>query len=323
LTATSAFAASVTAKVGVGRIAGYIPPGRVKVADIAPGFGVGPDFIANKTGFVELARRAPNEDTSQLAMAAVRKLEAVDPGVIERAQLLILITQNPDGFGLPQVSSRVAAALGMRKRLAAFDMGLGCSGWVYGIATGLALMEAQGLDDGILVTADPYSKVVSSDDRDTAMLFGDAASATALTRRNPAWRLGQCVFGTDGDKAGALEVLADRKLIMNGRGVFEFSATRIPVALEETLSRNGIAWSDVDRVILHQGSRFIVDTIAKRIDQVAKTPFGAAAYGNTVSSSIPLMLESEAHQGYRCILTAGFGVGLSWAAAPLFSLGDA
>jgi len=176
--------------------------------------------------------------------------------------------------------------------------------------------------DGLLVTADPYSKIVSPDDRDTAMLFGDAATATMLTRSKPVWRLGRAVFGTDGGKAGALEVQSNRQLRMNGRGVFEFSATRVPGAMHETLERNGICWQDVDRVMLHQGSRYIVETIAKRIDQMDKTPFGAALYGNAVSSSVPLMLEAEADLGHRCILTAGFGVGLSWAVAPLFLLGD-
>jgi 3-oxoacyl-[acyl-carrier-protein] synthase-3 len=183
-------------------------------------------------------------------------------------------------------------------------------------------MEANGIEEGLLVTADPYSKICSPDDRDTAMLFGDAAAATLLTKRNPIWRLGRAVFGTDGDKADALEVRANRKLKMNGRGVFEFSATRVPGAILEALDRNAIGWKDVDRVILHQGSRYIVETIAKRINQIDKTPFGAALYGNAVSSSIPLMLESESRQRYRCILTAGFGVGLSWAVAPLFLLGE-
>lgn len=311
-----------TSPVGIGRIAGYVPSNSVDMAEAAAHFGVSAEFIESKTGFLSLSRRGPDEDTSDLAIAAVRRLELMEPGVIERARLLIVVTQNPDGFGLPHVSAKIASALNMRKDLAAFDIGLGCSGWVYGAATALALMEAQGIDDGLLVTADPYSKIVSPSDKNTAMLFGDAATATALTRWNPVWRFGRAVFGTDGDKADALEVRADRRLGMNGRGVFEFSATRVPEAIRDALERNGIGWQDVDRVILHQGSRYIVETIAKRINQMDKTPFGATHYGNAVSSSIPLMLEAEADLGYRCVLTAGFGVGLSWAVAPLFLLGD-
>lgn len=313
---------SISAPAGIGLIAGYIPDQRLDVFQMASRFGVTPEFIESKTGFLKLSRRGSDEDTSDLAIAAIRKLQLIDPDIVERTQLLIVVTQNPDGFGLPHVSARVASALQMSKDLAAFDIGLGCSGWVYGVATALALMEAQGIDEGLLVTADPYSKISSPDDRDTAMLFGDAATATALTRRNPVWRFGRVVFGTDGDKADALEVGTDRKLRMNGRGVFEFSATRVPGAIERALERNGIGWHDVDRVILHQGSRYIVETIAKRINQLEKTPFGAALYGNVVSSSIPLMLEAEAGFRHRCILTAGFGVGLSWAVAPLFLLGD-
>ena len=80
---------------------------------------------------------------------------------------------------------------------------------------------------------------------------------------------------------------------------------------------NNLKWDEIDRVLLHQGSRFIVDSIAERIPVKERTPFAAAHYGNTVSSSIPLMLASGICDADRRILVAGFGVGLSWAATAL------
>src|SRR5262249_37134580 len=118
-------------RAGIGRIVGYVPTSRIEVVNLAPTFGVGQDFIAGKTGFRRLARKSPSEDTSDLAAAALDKLRSVDPDAVEKTQLLIVVTQNPDGFGLPHVSAKVAAMLGLRSDVAAFDMGLGCSGWVY------------------------------------------------------------------------------------------------------------------------------------------------------------------------------------------------
>ena len=264
-----------------------------------------------------LAPQKTNRTLSALALKAVQKLVQIDPDAIGRCGLLVVVTQNPDGFGLPQVSALLAAKMGLPPSTAAFDIGLGCSGWIYGVATALAFMQMHGMDDGILITSDPYSRIVDTNDRDTAMLFGDASTATVLTRHNPQWRLGRCVFGTDGTQADALHVDATRHLRMNGRAVFNFSATRVPPALEEVMRLNNLVWDDVDRVILHQGSRYIVETIGRRLGQAEKTPFLAAEYGNAVSSSIPLALASGYCDGDRCILAAGFGVGLSWAASAL------
>ena len=82
--------------------------------------------------------------------------------------------------------------------------------------------------------------------------------------------------------------------------------------MARTLEANGLAIGDIDLAILHPGSKYIVDTVAKRIgtDKVAR---GVETYGNTVSSSIPLLLENVAATEARTVLVSGFGVGLGWA----------
>ena len=102
-----------------------------------------------------------------------------------------------------------------------------------------------------------------------------------------------------------------RKLEMNGRTVFTFSATAVPPAIEKTLADNGLTIDDIDCVLLHQGSKFIVDTIAKRLGAEEKTGFHAGEYGNTVSSSIPILLARNVPDDANCVLLSGFGVGLS------------
>ena len=308
-------------KVGLGAIGTCVPTGGIDLLAEDAAHAPSRAFITDKTGFRRVARKDAREDTSDLAEHALRDLLRKVPDVVARCQLLVVVTQNPDGYGLPHVSARLAGRLGMPTTVAAFDVGLGCSGWVYGLATVLSFMDMHGFDDGILVTADPYSKIIAAEDRDTLLLFGDAATALHLTRGEPTWRAGRFVFGTDGAKGGALEVGKDRRLRMNGRAVFSFSATAVPDALADAMSRNGLAWADVDRVVLHQGSRFIVETIGSRIGQPDKTPFLAADYGNAVSSSIPLILAQGHCDADRCVLVAGFGVGLSWAVTALLRSG--
>jgi 3-oxoacyl-[acyl-carrier-protein] synthase-3 len=187
---------------------------------------------------------------------------------------------------------------------------------VAGLSILAGTMRQAGFKRGLLVTADPYSKVVDPDDRDTALIFGDAAAATLLTD-DPVWRLGRSDFGSSGALANNLAVNADGRLSMNGRAVFNFAATEVPASIRRCLAANHLTLDDIDRVILHQGSKFIVDALASRLDIRAKAGFYAGEYGNTISSSIPLILERELSASDRRLLLCGFGVGLSWATAVL------
>src|SRR5690606_34876431 len=112
-------------------------------------------------------------------------------------QALVVVTQNGDGEGLPHTSALVQTKLGLSTTVAAFDVSLGCSGYVYGLAILKGLMETAGMTDAILITADPYSKVIDPTDRVTTLLFGDAATATLLSNRGE-WHIHTPTFGTDG-----------------------------------------------------------------------------------------------------------------------------
>ena len=85
------------------------------------------------------------------------------------------------------------------------------------------------------------------------------------------------------------------------------------------LKINNITVSEVDKFIFHQGSKFIVDTISKRLKlNKNQTVFDIFGYGNTVSSSIPIILEKEMKkESNKKIVLSGFGVGLSWASTLL------
>jgi 3-oxoacyl-[acyl-carrier-protein] synthase-3 len=302
---------------GIVAIEAYVPSTRVDLRAVGPSLGADSAFLENKTGALLLPRKKSSETASDLAERAVRKLFARFPGLESRVQLLVVVTQNPDGFGLPHASAILHGKLGLPSNVAAFDVSLGCSGWVYGIALVKAFLDAHGLSNAILVTADPYSNVVDPSDKNTMLLFGDAATATLVSAERPRWSLGKCVFGTDGTRASELYVDRDRKLRMNGRAIFTFSATQVPAVIDEVLTANGLSSDAVDRILLHQGSRYIVETIGQRMKMETKTPFVASATGNTVSSSIPLALIDERFDSDRRVVVCGFGVGLSWAATVL------
>lgn len=297
--------------LGIKAIASYVPEGRASNLALAERFDVDEPFLAGKIGVFERAVKAPDQDTSDLAYLALKRLleqQALDAGSI---QALVVITQNPDR-NIPHVSAQLHGRAGLNESCATFDVSLGCSGYVYGLAIARGFMQAQGLQRGVLITADPYSKIIDTDDRNTVLLFGDAATAT-LIDIEPVWSLDAFSMKSRGKDWMAIRT-ENGKFAMDGRGVFNFAATTIPDDVKAVLAGAGMSLDEVDRFVLHQGSRFIVKTIADRLRQpLEKFPIEIEHYGNTVSSTIPLIAERLLHNcSVRNVVLSGFGVGLSW-----------
>lgn len=302
--------------IGIKAIGTYLPPGRISNLARREDFGLTEDSINNRIGFRQVAVKGRDETTLSLAASAFRNL--VDKTGLDLASVdaVAVVTQNPDR-NIPHLSAELHGELSLPERCACFDIGLGCSGYVYGLSLLSAFMSAHGMRRGVLVTADPYSKIVDPADKNTSLIFGDGATATLLTD-NPLYVAGACCFGTMGSEADSL-ACNDGLLFMNGRAVFNFAAKHVPADVARVLQQNGLTLEEVDSFIFHQGSRYIVDTIADRLGVPReKARFHAADYGNTVSSSIPIILAEEMENpSSRSILLCGFGLGFSWASTVL------
>ena len=307
--------------IGIQYVSAYLPTAAIDNALQAKGFDADEDFIHDKIGMLALSRKADHEQTSDMAVSAVLKLQEEHGVDVSQAQCLVLVTQNPDGHGLPHTSAVVHHRLNLPAACAVFDISLGCSGYVQALSVVKAFMQSQNMRQGLLVTADPYSKIINPADRDTAMLFGDGASATWLSDEAQ-WHIGVADFGIQSQQHDALQTRDDGHLYMNGRAVFTFAATQVPASVKRVLEKAQIGMADLDQVFLHQGSRYIVETLAKRIGSEGKTPFAATAYGNTVSSSVPMLLAQHLQPEWHKVLLCGFGVGLSWATCLLEKKND-
>lgn len=299
--------------IGIRAISSYIPESRINNIEQAHALGETDEFISRKIGALELPCMPEGMETSDMATAAVRKLVENHGLALDDVDAVVVVTQNGDGEGLPHTAAIVQSKLELKGHIAAFDISLGCSGYVYGLSVVKGLMEQVGLKNALLITADPYSKVVDRRDRITTLLFGDAATATWLTEES-AWKFGKPILDTDGSGAENL-IVNDQKLYMNGRQVFNFASKQVPKQIKEFLQKNGLESTDVDTYCLHQGSASIVDAVARRFPDVSERFISDIRQtGNTVSSSIPLLLERILEKNsVNKIIVSGFGVGLSWA----------
>lgn len=250
---------------------------------------------------------------------------------------LIFITQTPD-YLLPATSCTLQSRLGLSKQCAAFDVNLGCSGYVYGVWLA-SQMVATGLNRVLLLVGDTLSRICRPEDRSTRPLFGDAGSATAIVA-DPTAGPACFVLGTDG--VGRDQLIVRRGLFrevaqfgqqptsptdgpllfMDGAEIFSFTLQEVPPLVRQTLALANWTLNDVSSVVMHQANTFILNQLAKRIELSAdKMPLSIGEFGNTSSATIPLTmaanLNSHLTVAPQKIMMVGFGVGYSWGSVAL------
>lgn len=262
--------------------------------------------------------------------------------------LLILVTQSPDYFS-PATACVLHERLGLAPHCAAFDVNLGCSGWVYGLWLASGMIAAGGATRALLLVGDVVSQTMSPLDRSVAPLFGDGGAATAL-ERDPGAAPMDFVLGTDGsgaqhlmvpaggfrqratDANAAMETRPDgntrgpQNIHMNGAEVFTFTLKSVPPLVRDVMARAGWAHADVDHYVFHQASAFMLKSLARSCGiPPEKFVMAIEEYGNTSSVSVPLTMCARLRDGLaagpRRLVLAGFGVGWSWGAVALTASG--
>ena len=305
-------------------IASFKPISKISNFDRLTEFDIDKDFLKDKIGVENIFFKEKNQDTSDLCFEAFSNLKSKYPNISNKIDCLIVCTQNPDGNGIPHTSSILHKKLGLSDDCACFDISLGCSGYVYGLSILKGFMEENSFSQGLLFTCDPYSKIIDPLDKNTSLLFSDAATVTLLSRSinstqlTSKLKMSKFLFATRGKEGEALN--NDKSILkMDGRKIFNFAAKEIPIHITHLLNKVNLKIDDIDYFLFHQGSKAILDFLQKKIS-ISEKKIYSNLYenGNTVSSSIPILLEELIDdKNSNKIILSGFGVGLSWATALL------
>ena len=313
-------------RAAVKAIRSHLADGRLTNEDLAAEFGDwSVEKIFEKTGIAVRGLAAADECASDLGVAAARKLFADGAVRAEEIEFLIFCTQSPDYF-LPASACVMQDRLGLRTACGAVDVNQGCSGFVYGLSLAKGLIESGTVSNVLLVTGDTYSKYVDRGDRGVRTIFSDGAAATWIGAVEAEGQpIGPFVLGTDGRGAehlivrgGASRTPPSTTLHMNGPEIFTFTLRQLPPVVAQLLDKAGLTIDDVDLFVFHQANRFMLEQLRKKIGiPPSKFCVNLEAYGNTVSSTIPMALEiARAHGQVRVghtVMAVGFGVGYSWA----------
>lgn len=281
--------------------------------------------------------------TSDLCYAAAEKLISELGWAKEEIRLLVFVSHTQD-YKLPSTACILQNRLGLSKETMAFDVPLGCSGFVYGLSIAGSILSQGFIKKALLLVGNTQSVYASPEDKSTAMLFGDAGSAIAL-EYDPSDTEGiRFHLQTDGGGYEALivpdggcrnpfnehsaemeefdEGIKRSRLHekMDGGAVFTFGLFSVPKSLNALAANFGIDIQSVDYLLLHQANRFMCDNIRRKLKlPEEKVPFNIDRFGNTSGASIPLLMVTELQEQLRngrlTHLSCGFGVGLSLGSA--------
>ena len=283
-----------------------------------------------------------NITTLDLCEAAARKLLDGLGCPLEQIDGLVFVTQTPDHFQ-PCNAAIVHGEIGLSDHCAAFDVNLGCSGYVYGLWLAHMMTSVGGCRKVLVLAGDTLSKCVNPRDRSVASLFGDAGSATLVEAASESEetffslhtdgtghshiQVPAGAFRTPASEDTKLETVTEdgnyispENLQMNGGEVFNFSIKVEPPAIREIVEYASLQIDDVDHVVFHQANKYIISNIVRRLKlPKEKAPSGTVAkYGNQSSASIPATicdaLSDKVTGNPQTIIMSGFGVGLSWGA---------
>jgi 3-oxoacyl-[acyl-carrier-protein] synthase-3 len=284
------------------------------------------EWITERTGIKERRIAAPEQAMTDIALPAARiALERAGVKSTE-LDLIIVATVTPDMM-FPTTGSLLGDLL-PAPDAAAYDLLAGCTGFVYALAQGHAMVSAGLANKALVVGGDVLSKILDWTDRSTLVLFGDGAGAVVLERVEKGGFAG-FELGADGGGGEHLWLPGsgsrkfenpDGLVKMNGREVFKF-ATRVMVSSAEALlAELGRTIDDVDVYVPHQANTRIIDYATKKLgipeDRVV---VNVDKYGNTSSGSIPLALADADADGRlqpgTTVLMTGMGAGLTWGSA--------
>lgn len=289
------------------------------------------EWIVNRTGIKE--RRilyGVNSSIIDLAFtASLKALKKISMDPLE-IDLIILATSSPnDLFGsASQVQERIGAY-----NAAAFDITAACSGFIIGLATANQFIQNGAYNNILVIGADVMSKWTDWSDRSTCILFGDGAGAIVLKSCSIE---NNSILGfqlnTDGTKYNQLQISYKnhssnnslkinqgefKKITMNGKEVYKFAVSQVPVSIQKCLGSLKIPIYDVNWIILHQANKKILEAVANRlIVDPNKLICNLDKYGNTSAASIPIALdeavEKKSIKRGETIVLSGFGAGLTW-----------
>jgi 3-oxoacyl-[acyl-carrier-protein] synthase III len=312
-------------------VGAFVPEDKLTNADLEKMVDTNDEWIKTRTGVAERrilkGKGLATSDMGAPAVLELCKKRGIDPLDID---CLICCTVTADMM-FPATANIICDKIGA-KNAWGFDLGAACSGFLYGVTTGAALIESGRYKKVVVVGADKMSAIVDYSDRTTCILFGDAAGAVLLEPNEDGYGVQDSILKSDGvgrnflyQKAGgslnpaSIETVTnkDHFIFQDGQPVFKYAVKGMADVSAELLEKNNLTGDDIAWLVPHQANKRIIDATANRMGlSHDKVMLNIQRYGNTTAATIPLCLWEWEKQLKKddLIVLAAFGGGFTWGA---------
>ena len=314
----------------------YLPEKVLSNRDLELMVDTSDEWIVSRTGMKERRLARPDEYTSHMGAEASRAALADAKLSPDEIDFILVATLTPDYLS-PGTACLIQQMIGA-KRAGGVDIQAACTGFLYALSIGKALVESGAYKNVLVIASEKLSSVTDYTDRSTCVLFGDGASACVLSLKGKGLIVESVKLGADGEfpelvylpgggcrEPASADSVRDKKhfLRMNGKEIFKHAVRRMESASKECLEEAGVAETEITWLVPHQANLRIIDAMAKRFEhlppeRVYKT---VHKYGNTSASSVGIaldeLLKNHGIQPNDQILLTAFGGGLTWGAALL------
>ncbi len=315
--------------IRIAAIAAAVPDRVIDIANLLNDPKEDPKFIRQfmKNTGIRMRRKCPDALTaSDFSYAAAKQIMEAGYYRPEEIGVLINITQTPD-YRTPATAMTIHKRLGLSKDCLVFDINLGCSGFVYGVAMVASLLKASTACKGLVTVGDTLTRgrkhVRLKRSSNTGLLFGDASAAVLLEKHEGSSFSSGLMSDGNGFKALCSPYNAWRHPIGpesipgDDIAVFNFTISEVPSLLNGYMEQAGTSADDYDDLVLHQANMMIVKNVAKRVGiPMERVPISLDRFGNTSGASVPLTIVdkygSVEEDKELTLLTSSFGIGLSW-----------
>lgn len=319
---------SIAAKIT--GVAGYVPPRILNNADLEKMVDTTNEWIMDRVGIRERHLVDKGVAASDLAVEAVKKLQAKHPFDLQEVDLIVVGTVTPDMM-YPSTACLVQDKLGIKDTWG-FDVSAGCSGFLYALNVGTKFVESGKYKKVLVIGSDVNSSMTDFTDRAVCIIFGDGAGAVML---EPAGEGeagiidhvaqvegagGQFLYMPGGGSLNpASHETVDKKMHyihQDGKNVFKYAVKKMAEMTERILQKNGLSGKDVDCFIAHQANRRIISATAERLGMpMEKVIINIDRYGNTTAGTLPLAMQTALEEGKLkkgdLVLLAAVGAGFT------------
>lgn len=297
----------------------YLPANVVSNDDLSKTLDTNDEWISSRTGIKTRRIASPEETTLTMCWGAVQDLQK-NTG-LEGVDLIICSTVTNE-MRFPPIAARIQQKLGIPS-IPTFDAPVGCAGLMYVLSMARAYVKSGAAKKVLCIVGEKLSSIMDWTDRNTCVLFGDAAAALIVEDAPDTHEILECLIGGDGAFGDLLTCPVDPNqglTYMDGAGVFKNAIRIMEQEIRRTCAALNMPVEKIDLLIPHQANLRIITAVGEKLGlPLEKTMINVDKYANTSCVSIPLALADALAQGRLkkgdTLALAAIGAGFAWGAA--------